>query len=172
MLGIGLVAGVGDALVERHHDVRTEVLLDGNGPGRIEIDLLAADFVAEEYAVFSDSFLRQGKYLETTRIGQDRPFPGHEAVQAAGFFYEAFSWLEMQMVGVAENDLGSGFMDLGRSKGFHGAVSRHRHENRCRDFAAGGGNDAETGGGFPVPMKNRKIHVLYPFAKETARLSR
>ncbi len=41
----------------------------------------------------------------------------------------------MQMVGIAQNDLGSRAFDFGGMKAPHGAVSTHRHERRSTHLA-------------------------------------
>jgi hypothetical protein len=76
---------VGDrTLVERHDDVRPQVLLDVDRFLRREAVLAAVDVGDEGHPIGVDpADARQTEDLEAARIGQDRVVPGHEAVQAA-----------------------------------------------------------------------------------------
>jgi len=55
----------------------------------------------------------------------------HELVQASCFFDQMFTRFQVQVVGVGENDLGAGIVNLRRSHCLEGTMSPHRHENRC-----------------------------------------
>ena len=63
--------------------------------------------VAERDAVVVDRGERvaQREDLEAAGVGQDRPVPAHEAVQAAELGDQLVAGPEVQVVGVAEQDL-------------------------------------------------------------------
>ncbi|KAG1434092.1 hypothetical protein G6F57_021751 [Rhizopus arrhizus] len=98
------------ALVEDHHHVRIEDLLDLHAlfraqeyPGTVgrrgESDTLLGDLAA----------VGQREHLETTRIGQDRAIPAAETVQAAVVGDDVQARAQVQVEGVAEDDLGAQF---------------------------------------------------------------
>ena len=79
----------------------------------------------------------EAPHLEAARVGEDRPLPAHEAVQAAvrGDHLEARA--QPQVEGVAEHDLRA---DLDELRGRHRldrAVGADRHEHRRLDGAVG-----------------------------------
>jgi len=46
--------------------------------------------------------------------------------------------LQVEMIGVAEDDVGTCLLELGRGEGFHVGQSSHRHKARGWDPAVGG----------------------------------
>ena len=82
-----MVAGVGRAFVERHHDICADGALDVDRLlGREEM-LGAVDVGSEGDALFGDfPFIGQGVHLIAAGIGEDGAVPVDELVQAAGTF--------------------------------------------------------------------------------------
>jgi hypothetical protein len=56
----------------------------------------------------------QREDLEAAGVGQDRPVPGHEAVESPELGDQVGARAEVQVVGVAEQDLGAELTELRR----------------------------------------------------------
>ena len=78
---------------------------------------------------------RQRHDLIAAGVGEDRPAPSHEAVQASvrGDRFEAGP--QPQMESVAEDDLRAVLDELRRAHRLHRAVGAHRHEHRRFDIS-------------------------------------
>ena len=101
--------GIGEALVEHHGDVRAEPRLDVDGalgrqqmPGAVEVRLELGAFLGDHAP------LGEAEDLEAAAVGQDRPVPADEAVQAAAPRDQLVAGAEKEVIGVAEDDLGAG----------------------------------------------------------------
>ena len=128
--------GIGDALVEAHHDVAAEGLLDLHGRLGAEKMARAVDMGLKGRPLLGD--LPQGAQavdLESAAVGQDGAGPVHEPVQAAELGDQSMSRPQIEMVGVAEDDLRAQVADLLRRQRLDGALGAHRHEGRRRDLA-------------------------------------
>jgi hypothetical protein len=90
--------------------------------------------------------MAQREDLEAAGVGQDRPVPPHEAVQAAQLVDQVGARAEMQVVRVAEQDLGSESLELLRVDGLDRRLGSHRHERRCAQLASRRLEDAGAGG--------------------------
>ncbi len=122
---------VRSALVEDHHDVRIEHLLDVHALLGTEEHLAAVDRCGEGHAGFRDlALVRQREHLEAARVGQDRPVPAREAVQAAVVGDDVQPGPQEQVEGVAQDDLRAQGADIVREDALHRSVSPHRHEGR------------------------------------------
>jgi len=75
--------------------------------------------------------MRQAEHLIAPAIGQNRPFPVHEPVQAAHFLEDLHARADVQMVGIAEENPTVQLLQLPRCHGFDRSLRSHRHENRC-----------------------------------------
>ena len=84
---------------------------------------------------FSVIFLKgaEAPDLETAGVGEDRPVPMHEAMQAAVRADDLDAGPEHKMECIAENNLGAGFGDLLRRQALDRAVGADRHERRRFD---------------------------------------
>ena len=80
--------------------------------------------------------LRQGHDLEAAGIGQDRPRPVHEAMQAAEFGDALGAGAQHEMISIGQNDVGTEGVDLARMHSFDGRGCSHGHERRGADQAA------------------------------------
>ena len=58
--------------------------------------------------------LGQAHHLEAAGVGEDRPVPAHEAVQAAEPRDALGAGAQHQVIGVAEDDVGAGRLAPGR----------------------------------------------------------
>ena len=134
------------ALVEDHHDVRTEVALHLHRLFRPHEHLGAIDGRGEVHALFLDlAHGAQAEHLEATGIGEDRPLPLHEVVQIAMFLDHLHPRAQPQVEGVAENDLRADPLDVTRQHALDRAIGTHRHEGRGLDHATREGQATTTG---------------------------
>ena len=90
--------------------------------------------------------LGQRPDLEAAGVGQDRAFPAREAVQAAVRLDHLQSRAQIQVEGVAEDDLGAERAQLVGRHRLDRAVGAHRHEGRGLDAAARKAQPAAAGG--------------------------
>ena len=94
---------------------------------------MAVDMAAEGDALFFDaSEVSQGKDLKAPGIGQDRPVPAHKTVNASPAVHEFISRPDMEMIGVAQRDLGAdGFQVIRGQPSLDRACCRDVHKDRC-----------------------------------------
>ena len=90
----------------------------------------------------------QGEDLEAAAVGQDRAGPVHKPVQPAKRFDDLAAGPQVQVIGIAENDLGAGLEEILRRQGLDRPQGSHRHEHGGFDFTMGGLKSAAAGGGF------------------------
>jgi len=95
---------------------------------RLERDTLVAD-VAQ---------LRQTKGLESAAVGQDRAVPAHELVQAPEIADQVRARPQVEVVGVAQDDLRADFAELRGRERLHRALRADRHEDRRLDRPVAG----------------------------------
>ena len=91
--------------------------------------------VTERDAVVVDARDRvaEREDLEAARVGEDRPVPRHEAMQAAELGDQRVAGPEMQVVRVAEHDLRAERQHLVRVEGLDGPLRADGHEGRRLD---------------------------------------
>ena len=77
------------------------------------------------------------KHLKAAGVGEQVAGPGHEAVQPAELGDDVFAGPEVQVVGVAEDDLRAAAREVARRQAFHGALGADRHEARRVHHAVG-----------------------------------
>ena len=86
---------------------------------------------AETHAFFFHlAQLAQAEDLETAGVGQQCPIPTHELVQPAQFAHQLVPRTQIEMVGIAQNDLRAQVFQNVLRHGFYGSGSADRHE--CR----------------------------------------
>ena len=125
-----------DRLVEGDRDVRAERLLDRDRVLRGEAVGRAIDVAAERHAVLvDDPQIAERHDLVSARVGQDRPVPGHEAVQPAKPLDALVAGAQVQVVRVGEDDRGAGRRDLVGIERLDRRVRADRHELRRLDDA-------------------------------------
>ena len=142
------------ALVEGERDVGAQRRLDlHRGLGAHEL-LVAVDVGAEAHALLADledaalalvraaaldllghRAVAHGEHLEAAGVGDDRPPPRHELVQAAEVVDQLVARLDEQVERVAEHHLEAERLHLGAVEALHGRAGRERHERRRLDLA-------------------------------------
>ena len=124
------------AFVELHDDVAVEHALDLHAHLGREEELVAVDGRGELDALFADlAHLAERPDLEAAAVGEDRPRPALEAVQAAELAQHVEPRAQPQVEGVAEDDLRAHVLERTRHHALDGAVGPHRHEDRRLDHA-------------------------------------
>ena len=78
-------------------------------------------------------------------------------MQPPGLFHQTLAGLQVQVVGVAEDDLGACLADLRRGQGFHGAMGGNRHENRGLDDSMAGLQTAAAGRGGVIGLEELEV---------------
>ncbi|MNH06159.1 hypothetical protein D3C79_655180 [compost metagenome] len=128
---------IGRALVEDHHDVGAQIVLDLHGFLGVEEDLLAVDGMTEMHPLLGDlANVTQAEHLETTGVGQDGALPVHEIMQIPVGAHHRLTRPQPEVEGVAKQDLGAGLAHLFRGHPLDGAVGTDRHEGRGLDHTA------------------------------------
>ena len=84
--------------------------------------------------------------LEAARIGQDRAVPAGEGVQPAELGDHVVAGPEVQVVGVAEDDLRADRAQLVRVEALDRPLRADRHERGRPHFAVRGAKDPGAGG--------------------------
>ncbi len=134
--------------VEAHGDVGAEPLLDPRRElrrealGRAVVDGAEGDAVV----VVGEQRVAEREDLEPARVGQDRPVPRHERVQAAELGDDVLAGAEVEVVGVAEQDLRAERAQLLRVDRLHRPLRPDRHERRRAHLAVRGAEDAGARG--------------------------
>ena len=103
---------------------------------------------AEDDAVVVDGEQRvaQREDLEAAGVGEDRPVPGHEAVQPAELGDQLVARPEVQVVRVAEHDLRPERAHLVGVQRLDGRLRSDGHEHRRAHLAVRGRQHAGAGG--------------------------
>ena len=113
-------------------------------------------------AEFADACER--KDLETTRIGEDGAIPRVELMEAARLAEDIETWAQIEVIGVAQNDLGLDLLtEFGEMHTFHTAHRTYWHEDGGENLAVVGGNHTSTGIGGIVAMFYFESHSLFTF---------
>ena len=96
---------------------------------RLEFHPLFADFASVFEAV----------YLKSAAVGEHGAGPGAECVQAAGLFENVGSGAQVEVVGIAQNDVRSGIgSEQVGANPFDGALGSYGHEYGGRNRPVGG----------------------------------
>ncbi len=80
--------------------------------------------------------LRQRHNLKAAGVGQDRPFPTDELVKPAKLGHLLCTGAQHQMIGIAKNNIGPGFLHLIEIKPLDRSHCAHRHECGRANVAA------------------------------------
>ena len=80
--------------------------------------------------------LRQRHNLKAAGVSKDRPFPTNELVQTAKLGHLLRTRTQHQMIGVAQNDIGTSFFHLIEIKPLDRPHCAHRHECGRANVAA------------------------------------
>ena len=84
----------------------------------------------------------QAEDLIAAAVGQDRFRPADEPVQAAAARDQIVAGPQVQVIGVAQQDLGARSFDIAVRDAFDGALRADRHERRRVDVAVSRRHDA------------------------------
>ncbi len=128
--GAGLVGGIFGAFIEGHADVGAEGDLDVHGVFRGEEVGAAVEVGAE-----ADAFLRnlsefgEGEDLESAGVGEHGAGPADELVEAAEGADEFMAGAEVEVVGIAEDDLRAEVFEDVLRDGLDGALGADGHED-------------------------------------------
>ena len=136
LLGILAVCRTRTALVKSHDDVRTNLALDIHHTLGGEHQFAAVDMRGELHTLLGHlADIGQREHLKTTRIRQYRTFPTLETVQTTCLVQDLRTRTQVEMVGVAEDDLS---IDILLQKGalhtLHRPYRTHRHKDRSLDI--------------------------------------
>jgi hypothetical protein len=110
--------------------------------------------VAIQVRLESDALVRdlaqpgQAENLIAAGIGEDRPRPGHKTMQPPELADKFVSGAQEEMVGIAEDDAGVEFVpQIALVESLDGSLRPHGHEDRGRDVAVCGVQNAGAGSG-------------------------
>ena len=144
-LGPRALGRIRRALVERHHQVRAESLLDFDRALRRKHELGAVEVRAKADSVGADRVeLGEAHRLEAAGIGQHRAVETHEARHPAEFLDKLGAGAQREMVRVGEHQP---IAQLPQLLGRHRLDRRaraNRHEGRRRDLAVRGDEAARA----------------------------
>ena len=152
--------GIGGALVEAHHDVAAERLLDLHGRLRAEEMGRTVDMGLKSRPLFRDPPQgAEAEDLESAAVGQNGAGPVHEPVQPSQIGDQAVSRPQIEMVRVAEDDVRPEVADLLRRQPLHGALRADRHEGRRSHIAVRRSDCPHPGCAAGVFCDPRKFHL-------------
>ena len=124
---------------------------------RLEADSLLADLAQRT----------EGKDLETAGVGEDRPIPAHEAVQAAMRSDDFEPGAQPEVEGVAEADLRSRRGQVAGRHCLDRSVGADRHEGRRVHCAVGESEAAATSS--TVTGQKLEVHVIKGVSASSSR---
>jgi hypothetical protein len=177
--GVVAVGVEGGALVEGEGDVRAERRLDRHRLLRAEkpvraveqglerdpplgdLDLrTAGDLAPAPLDLVRDPAVGEREDLEAAGVGDQRPLPVHEAVESAAAGDQLLAGRQVEVEGVAEDQLVAERGDLGGGEAPHAALGGERDERRGADLAVGGMQEARAGGavtGLDLESEPRRV---------------
>ena len=139
VLGVGVVALARRTLVERHDDVGTDDALDVHHALGGEDVLRTVDVGSKLAALLRElADAREGEDLEAAGVGEDRAVPTVEAMEATSGPEHLAAGAEVEVVGVAQDDLGLHLLlEFAEVDSLHAAHRAHGHEDGGEDLAMG-----------------------------------
>jgi hypothetical protein len=150
-------AGVRRAIVEDHRYIGAEFALNLHRFFRAQEQERAIEMRTEFDAVsfdFADS--GEAEDLEAAAVGQDRELPIDEVVKATCGADDVHPGTDMEMIGVAEDDLSTQFAEFAWVDGFDAALGADRHEDGSVDNAVGSRKAATASFGRRVGVEELK----------------
>ena len=103
---------------------------------------------------------RQAEHLIAAAVGQDRTRPARERVQPAAPRDQVVAGPQIQMVGVAQENLGAQVFEIAVGHALDGALRAHGHEGRRFDRPVRRGHHAAARGAVAMGHLKGKRHVL------------
>jgi hypothetical protein len=156
----------GDDVIERHGDVRA------HGPLNLRRPLGGEGAVSSVHVALKlDAFFRdfsqplEREDLEPPRIGEHGPVPGGEPMEAPHGAHGLLAWAEMQMIGVAQDDLGPGAPDVAGAEPTDHAEGADRHERGGLHQSMGERQSPRarhTGGAINLKLEHHHARKLSP----------
>ena len=124
--------------------------------------LAAVDVALEGTALFRQlANAGKGEHLEASAIGQDGAVPTAESVQTAGFFQYLCAWSEIEVIGVAQNDLCLNlFFEVADIDALHASHCADGHEDGRLDLSVVGGYQSGTSIAVWVCMLQLENHSI------------
>ena len=170
--GIAVVGVTRAAFVQGHDDIGPDdalgvhVVLRGKSVARtVDVRGEPAPF----FGKLADG--GQGKDLEAAAVREDGTVPMLELVQPAGLAEGVQAGTEVEVVGVAEDDLGLDvLLQILVVHALHRADGAHRHEDGGADLPVVGGNHAGAGGGPGIPGCELEREHLFSFKRSKLRI--
>ena len=108
VFGVLVGGGVFNTFVKSHGDGRTQVGLDLHALLGPHEDAVAVQMGVEGHAFLSNlAQLSQAEYLESAAVRQNGAVPLGELVQSAHLGHQLITGAQMQMVSIAQHDLGA-----------------------------------------------------------------
>ena len=150
-------------LVEGHHDIGSDGTLGIHHILRRE-EVFRAINVTTELTTFVAEFAdaRERENLKTTRVSKDRAIPGVELMEATRLAENIESGTEIEVVGVAQDDLGLYLLtEFREMHTLHTAHRTHRHEDGGENLSVVGGNHTCTGIRGIVAMFYFESHLSF-----------
>ena len=140
-----------EAFVEHHRDVRSELRLHVGRLFRCQRVRRTVEMRPKMRAVLVDRAAgREAEHLIPAAVGEDRPRPAHEAMEAAASGNQIVPGPKREVVGVAEQDLRAERFEIAMRDALHRALRGNRHERRRVDDTVGRGDPAA-----PQKLTNR-----------------
>ena len=134
-VAVGRIFG---ALIEGHRDIGAERDLHIHGMFRREEVAASIEMRAEVNSLVGDfAQTTEAEDLEAARVGQHGARPTDKAVQTAHAADRLVSGTQIEVVGVAKNDLGPEGFDGVLGNGFDGSSGADGHEDRRIDGLMG-----------------------------------
>jgi len=122
---------IGKTFIEDHRDVRPELRLDVHSPLRRQLMPGPVDMRLEVGPVLGDATpLRETEYLIPAAVSQDGPVPAYEAMETAAPSYELVTRPQVEVIRVAQDDLGARLFEVFEERSLDGTLCPDRHEGR------------------------------------------
>ena len=156
LLVVGSIARLG-AFVQDHDYVRSQLLLHADHHLGAEKVARAIYVGAKLDTILGDLALSgQAEHLEATRIGQDGAIPAHKAVQSAHLGHQVRSGTQIEVIGIAQDQLDPQFSKIPRIEGLDCRLGANRGKSRGRDLAVGGVDASQASTASGVSLQQRK----------------
>ena len=128
----------------------------------------SVDVRLEDAAFFGElAALGQREHLEAAAVGQDGPVPRGEGVEAARTAQDVQAGPQVEVVGIAQDDLGVYvFSQVLVVDAFDRTDRSHRHEDGRLDRSVVGGDPAAAGLRGGVPGQKFEFHFFTKTSKD------
>ena len=102
---------------------------------------------------------RERKHLKATTIGQNGAIPAIELMQSSNGFQHLQAWAQIEMIGVAQDDLRLHLIaHIAQMACLYCTCRAHGHEYWSLNRAVAGSEQASTSVAFRVVSSNSEIH--------------